>query len=241
MRLSSRFWLYFSAIQLVIIITALISFWLLYSNKKTSPSSLFIPHTSAPTATPDIVNVKNENQLAETGFLGTYLLFVGCPPKYGVRGIHCSPSQASNDTLNSITKNVPGIDTFGAVCSYKASSGFRGTIEAICDKNLFGIPVYNSSNFSPGVNSSIPDVFEIWQKARTEKITENQYSIKLSCPLGYSASDVTCDEYLQDITSPSELLSPKVLTEGDNSIGECQYHSSNPTQVTIRLNCHKGH
>lgn len=238
MKLSTGFYIYFFSIQLVIVATILVSFWLLHKNpNRTKPYEPF--NLLSPTPLPENINVKNENQLSENGYLGTYSLSIRCPKEYGIRNIRCAPSSTSIGTLNSISKNVPDINTFGAYCSYKANSGFKGTIEATCDSKLFGIPVYNASNFSPGVNSQIPDIFEIWSEEKTEKIAENQYSIKLSCPSGFSASNVMCDEYLQDISTPSELLSSEVLSEKGNFIGKCQYRSSSPTHVTIRLNCQK--
>jgi len=238
MKLPTKFYFYFFSTQIVIIATILTSFWLLHKNTNTTKpyEPLNLPN---PTPPPENINVKNENQVTENGFLGTYLLSVRCPKGYGIRNVSCAPSSTSHAVLNSISKNVPDINSFGGYCSYKANSGFKGTIEATCDSKLFGIPVYNAGNFSPGENSQIPDIFEIWTEEKTEKIAEDQYSIKLSCPQSYSASNVMCDEYLQDISMPSELLSSEVLRENGISAGKCQYRSSTSTHVTIRMNCKK--
>lgn len=123
----------------------------------------------SPTPIPEQIKVKIENQLAESGALGNYLLSVRCPKGYGIRNIRCNPSLGSQATLSSVAQNIPDIDSFGGYCSYKANFGFKGTIEATCDRRLFNIPVFNVKNFLPGENSQMPDSLRFGTREKRKK------------------------------------------------------------------------
>lgn len=166
----------------------------------------------------------------------TYLMALDCPKGYGVSNVVCKSMEPERNDIKLLGASR---NTEGPLCVFEAAKPFIGGISADCVKDLRNIPVYKAEEFSPGIHSEIPTLFEIWQSQQMVKGENGRYTVSLECPSGYKASNVMCLLNTPINYGGVVLQHLGVSSNGDIQKGECEYSSDSSYKVTVRVQCSK--
>lgn len=195
----------------------------------------------SPTPRPKQVDVKKDNVTADTSAApGTYLLDVICPAGYGVRNIKCTNNDSGRDDvfLIGFSKNAHRPNQYGGYCQYKTTKTFSGGISATCDEDFSNIPAFNAADFSPGLYAEIPPRIELWQHQTSVK-SGTAEKLSLTCPVGYAASDISCDIDMESVGMITSALKINTAKGEAGETGECLYQAGSSLNGSIRMYCVK--